>query len=126
MKSIQVLRIETDNGIGVFTNNSYGAYDIVPEACKRHFSLPENCTDIPFPLPQMEGLKMNKYDAEWFCAFLSIDQLGKLFLPNEIKTLLGYGYNILLLTVTEYQKGKHQVVFTRDSIVETQNINSLF
>lgn len=126
MRAIEVLRIETNGGTGVFANDIDCAYDLIPSACDRHFVGKSHCLGTYFPSPQEDGLNMNKDNKEWFCAFTSLKQLNELFFPDEIKVLLDHGYNIRLLTVTNYQKGNSQVVFTRDSVIKTQTLNSIF
>lgn len=126
MRAIKVLRIETDEGVGVFKNGIDCAYDLIPDACNRHFREKSSCYDTYFPIPQEDGINMEKDSKEWFCSFLSLKQLNELFFPDEIKILLDHGYNIRLLTVTNYQKGNSQVVFTRDSVIKTQTLNSIF
>lgn len=124
MDNLQVIRIENKKGIGCFKAN-LDAYDLIPDACERHF-LGKDSEKTPFPTPRQEELDLCKDNKEWFCAFKNIKQLNKLFLPNEIKILIENNFNIYLLTVSEYQKGKRQIIFTKESIITKENINSLF
>lgn len=124
MDNLQVIRIENKKGIGCFQANK-DAYDLIPDACRRHF-FGKDSKKTPFPTPTKEGLNLCKDKKEWFCAFKNIKQLNKLFLPNEIKTLIENNFNIYLLTVNEYQKGRRQIIFTKESIITKENINSLF
>ena len=125
MEPLQVLRIEHTNGNGIFKNR-VTAYDLAPNACNKHFRYPSDCTDTCFPTPREEGLDIFKYGHYWYCAFLSVEQLKSLFETEELSILLRNDFNIFLLTVTEYQKGNHQVLFTKQSITSKENINSLF
>lgn len=126
MTPINIIRIESEEGNGIFTNKVNDAYEIIPEACKRHFSSYESCTGIPFLRPQDDGLYTRKEGKEWFCAFTSLEQLHSLLYRDEIKKLIEVGYLIKLLSVTNYQIGQMQVLYTKDSVVEEKIINSLF
>ena len=124
MENLQVIRIENKQGVGCFQAKIY-AYNLIPNACRRHF-FGKYSKKTPFPTPTKERLDLCKDKKEWFCAFKNIKQLNKLFLPNEIKTLIENNFDIYLLTVSNYQKGRRQIIFTKESIITKENINSLF
>jgi hypothetical protein len=126
MSPIQILRVENSEGIGMFMSNTFDAYDVIPGSCERHFQNPWMCTSIPFPRPCNDNLNIYLDDKEWFCAFLSLEQFNTLIYPDEVKKLIEVGYTIKLLTVTEYQKGGHQVLYTKESILDSRDLNSLF
>jgi hypothetical protein len=92
--------------------------DILFELGKRH--------NDGFYTPFGDGLDMNLGFKEWFCAFKSIEQIQQWILPDEFKVLLDNDFQILLLTVTEYQEGNHQIIFTKESITSSQDISTLF
>lgn len=131
MKGIKtIIRIEhKSDGFGMFRSeldeNSMpsrvevgdGENDILSELWLRHND---------FNTPYKDKLDIELGFKEWFCAFKSIKQIQRWILPDEFKVLLENDFNILLLTVTEYQEGEHQVIFTKESIVSTQDISTLF
>lgn len=123
-----IIRIEHNDGVGMFnTEAEKQVDDICPELYKRHF-LGSDSTQKPFPSPgrDIPALDMWKDDKEWFCAFKSLEQFNNLVYKEEAKILIKHGYKILLLGVTEFQEAENQVLFTKESIIETKNINSLF
>lgn len=130
MKGIKtIIRIEhKSDGFGIFRSKlkdgnpsrvevGGGEDDILFELWERHND---------FYTPFEDGLDIELGFKEWFCAFKSIEQIQQWILPDEFKVLLENDFNILLLTVTEYQEGEHQVIFTKESIVSTQDISTLF
>lgn len=123
---MNVLRIEKANGQGMFMGSAVSAYEIISEACDRHFTYRDDCIGEYFPRPEEEDLDLYKNDKTWFCAFKSIEQLNKLLREDELEKLIDHGFNIYILDVTEYQQSEHQVLFTRESITSKQEINSLF
>lgn len=126
MENLQVIRIENKQGVGCFAAKAgKNAYALIPDACERHF-VGKDSYKMQFPTPRQEKLNLYEDGYEWFCAFKSIKQLNRLFLPNEIKTLIENGFDIYLLTVNNYQKGRRQIIFTKKSIITKENINSLF
>lgn len=121
---MEVIRIENKDGVGMFTGD-IDAYDIIPKACERHFSGAFSTLDV-FPIPFDEGLDLRKDKKEWFCAFLSLEQLEKLITREEIQTLIEYGYDVKLLSVEEYQQGNCQILYTKESITKETLLNSIF
>lgn len=123
-----IIRIEHNNGIGCFQQREHLSLDqICPEATERHFTWPDMCTGQSIPTPGDDvNLYLHKDNKEWFCAFKSLDQLNMLFQPHEIQIIIKAGYKILLLDVSEYQESPNQVLYTKESIINTKVINSLF
>jgi hypothetical protein len=62
----------------------------------------------------------------WLCAYKSIDQLQQWIYKDEFKILFDNNYKVLLLDVTEYQIGEYQIIFTRESVLSSKDISSLF
>lgn len=123
-----IIRIERPDGIGMFMNDC-GVYEI-PEL--------EDCADRhgwgQFPKPQRDinvenkflHLNITKDNKEWFCAYKSIEQLQQWIKPNEFKHLFNNAYKVLLLDVTEYQEGEYQILYTKESILNSKDISNLF
>lgn len=109
---IQVLRIENEDGIGIFHGGF--AFSVCREVATRHGK---------FPNPHQEGLKMN---GQWFCAYKTIEQIQEWIMPDELRMLPECGYRVYLLTVTNYQIGNYQVIFTKDSIIDRKDVTELF
>ena len=61
-----------------------------------------------------------------FCAYKSVDQLKEWITTEEIATLKENNYRIFMLDVTNYHEGKYQVIYTKESIVNTTDITDLF
>lgn len=127
MKTLQVIRVENSSGVGMFRAD-FGTYEIssLKDMVSRHFDYKENCDDIYFPRPEQEGIEMTKDSKEWFCAFRSLEQFNSLIFDSEAKVLIENGFNVLLLSVTNYQLGDNQIAFTKESITKSENINTLF
>lgn len=118
-----VVRVEhPSDGWGMFRATSWDKKSIVEEEIidsmqHRHYR---------FRTPYLEGLNMSLYDREWFCAYKSMDQIVQWIYPEDFKALISLGFIIYLLDVTEYQEGRDQVVFTKESIINKKDISSIF
>ena len=121
METIQVIRIEhPEDGNGIWASrrkdfsfrlNHLNCYKDIGD---RHEDL---------KTPQQDGLKMSD---KYFCAFKTIKQLITWVLKNELEELIKDGFIIYLLEVSDYQIGQHQVIYTKESIISSQDISSLF
>lgn len=124
MEKINIIRIEGEDGFGIFG----GKKDILDIGLKklydRHFDSTNRNEYIP--TPNNDGCNMSKNEKEWYCAFKSLEQFNMLLKGNEIKILIKNKFNIYLLEVGNYQIGYHQVIYTKESITKSENINSLF
>ncbi len=116
--SIIVIRVESKNGIGMFRQDS--SYERAPiSVIMRHAE--------SFNTPSEDGLSLNLFSKNWFCAYKSLEQISNWILTKEeFHYLIGRGFRIYALTVEEFQVGKHQVVFTKESIVKKLDITELF
>ena len=122
-----IIRIEyIPDGIGIFTTFLSNASikrsirpldDFCVTAFVRHLNF--NC-------PLQDRLDIRKYGKEWFCAYKSIEQLQKWITPEELKLIISEGYTILMLDVYEYQEGRDQIIYTKESITSYKDITSLF
>jgi hypothetical protein len=75
--------------------------------------------------PEEDGL--NKFvEGEWFCAFKSLEQIKEWIECPWFKELVEKGFQILILEVSEYQEGNHQIIYTKKSIASSKDISSLF
>lgn len=128
MNSKQIIRIEHSDGNGIFRNKRNrvsvcfnSRYPLLVNLAIRH-----NAYDKGFPKPYQEGLCMYQNNKQWFCAFKSINQLKYWIRKEELALLIEKKFKIYLLEVTEYQEGKKQVIFTKESIILKQNITEMF
>ena len=81
--------------------------------------LPISNRHINFNSPKEDRLDIRKDNKLWYCAYKSIEQLQEWIKPKELKDILSKGYTIRLLQVDEYQIGKHQIIYTKQSIKQS-------
>lgn len=77
-----------------------------------------------FKTPFKENLDF--VSGKHFCAFKSIDQLQEWVFPEEIRELLNLGFKVLLLDVSEWLEGEHQICFQKEHIIKSKDISELF
>jgi hypothetical protein len=119
MEPISIIRIQHSvSGKGPFTHSGLGMYKLCNEASEMH----SNFMDVPWK----EGLNLDKYFLDWFCGYKSAIDLISYMKIKHIRTLIKNDYDVLSLIVTNYQIGKHQVVFTKESTIDIQILNSVF
>lgn len=124
---LQVVRLQhRENGVGIFTNNTFDNKLLTFPNEERQMYLELNRRHDDFNTPIEDKLDIHLDDKEWFCAYKTVEQLQKWLMSDEIRFLISKGFDVLLLNVGEYQVGEHQVVFTRESVKESTVINSLF
>lgn len=116
-----IIRIEHTDGYGMFIG-----YD--PKDKYRAHCVEKLCNDLSerhrsFNDPWEDNLRITP---KYFCAYKSVEQLQQWIKPDEFKILKDNGYKILTLVVTNYQEGRDQIIYTKDSIVSTTDISSLF
>jgi len=138
-KPIQIIRIQFSDGYGIFRSDILdkpveAPLNDNPEYRKlqnRHCKMGEDYKHF-FPTPEDDGLdiftgtRQGTGPKEWLCAFKTVDQVKEWITTEEIKVLVDYEATVLLLTVTEYQEGKAQVIYTVESIASSEDITSLF
>lgn len=122
-----IIRIEyIPDGIGIFMTFLSGTdikRDVRPldkfcaSAYERHSD---------FKTPLYDGLDIEKNGKEWFCAYKSIEQLQEWITPEELKLIISEGYTVLMLDVYEYQEGRDQIIYTKESITSYKDITCLF
>ena len=123
MEAIQVVRIEhNETGYGIFLSKNGYSFNCNRLSCynsliNRHGKM---------LTPGGEGLNLSKNDKEWFCAYKNIEQFSNWIDKDWVEEILSVGFDIYLLSVTEYQIGRDQVIFTKESIIKKEIINSLF
>lgn len=121
MDTLQVVRIENGDGIGIFRsdfewnylNDNVKMYSI-NNVFKRHDN---------FLTPEEDGLNMQE---DWKCAYKSMEQMLEWINLDELKVLISCGNYVMLFEVKQYQVGSHQVIFQEDSVIKKEDITSLF
>lgn len=124
---MQCIRIEYKDGYGLFFKNLFKnhvrlesrpfyAEKDLPELHRRH---KEN-----FLHPMNDGLDVEKDGKEYFCAFKNIDDFRKWVYEDELKKILNLGFKIYQITATDFQEGKHQILYTKESITSKINISN--
>jgi len=117
MKTKTIIRVEGEDGYGMFRDcigRKYVPATELPAICMRHQL---------FNTPYQDGLNIAD---NWFCAYKTIEQLQDWVFTGELKEIIDNGFKVLLLDVTEYQEGTHQVIYTKESIVGMKDISNLF
>jgi hypothetical protein len=122
---MKILRVENiQDGYGMFWNfdqNWETRYfinnDVFVTISYRHQS---------FNTPQEDNLNINKDNKQWFCAYKGVDQFQNWVSSEQIKEIVSYGFRVLLLEVGEFQEGEHQVIYTKESIINSEDITQLF
>ena len=69
-------------------------------------------------------MSLNK--KEWFCAFKNIRQVRHIFYPSEIQKCISFGIKVYMVEVSEFQAGRRQIVYTKESIIKKVDISELF
>jgi hypothetical protein len=121
MKTITVVRIESTCGNGIFRCedrlvtklSNYGDFS------DRHWCFPAPDDDTP-------SLDVRAGGTKWFCSFKSIEQFNKWIRPSEVKEFIGFGCSVFAIEVSEWQEGAHQIIFTKEGIIDKKNITDLF
>lgn len=118
METLQIVRIER-NGNGIFrpSNRSICKYKLFKEYSRRHWK---------FPVPYAENLDLSKQCKEWFCAYATVQIMQQWLKDEEIQFLIKKGFKILLLEVSEFQEGSFQALYTKKSIINQEDITSIF
>lgn len=113
-------RIEFPDGYGLFfknlwdnegnivlSRNVYGCKDF-PDLWTRHVQ--------GFKDPERDNLNVKKDGKNYFCAFKSIKHLKYWITKDQFKHLIGLGFRIFIIQATDYQIGKYQILYTKESI----------
>lgn len=121
MKTITVVRIESTCGNGIFRCEERLATKLsnFDDFNHRHWSFPTPYEDTPC-------LDVRANEKIWFCSFKSIEQFNEWIKPSEVKELIGFGCSVFAIEVSEWQEGRHQIIFTKEGIVDKRNITDLF
>jgi argonaute-like protein implicated in RNA metabolism and viral defense len=117
MKNTLVIRIENENGLGIFHG---GGYNKLPAKLKKKSQLLWD----NFPCPVEEFRKYVGFGE--FCAFSSIKKF-KETIPQDVLDwhINEQNYKVYLLKLKNYiNRGKHQTIFEEEHIEEKIDITS--
>ena len=117
----QIIRVEHADGLGMFMKADRRKHCVYN--CPELQALADRHESFPLAKNEVDVWKDSK---EWFCAYLSIVQLQEWVFPKEFEHLFSRGSKVWLLDVIEWQEGKHQVVYTKKSIISKKDISELF
>lgn len=129
MKAKVIIRIEQTDGLGLF---QYKFYDAEGKLHRRKvrvaaMELPDMSErHCQFNDPWNDCLDIERDNKEWFCAYKSARQFKQWITSEEIRQIIEMGYRVFVLEVSEYQEGKDQIIYTKDSIVKSQDVTELF
>lgn len=127
-----VIRIESnENGWGIFRNPEEVATTnpsmVIPSIVANHSEFPTPCRDVNQDKKAANiYLDMELDNKTWFCAYKSVEQMLKWLSHSELRGILEMGFTIYKITVTEYQEGEFQTIFTKESIVTKEVISDIF
>jgi hypothetical protein len=120
-----IVRIEyrgddkSEYGSGLFQSGIYNNLSNFWEFNDRHMR-------FPLPFEDTPSLNINKDKKEWFCAFKTMEQMNDWVTKEEVKEFIELDCVVLILDVTEYQEGEHQIIFTKESIIDSKDVTNLF
>lgn len=115
-----VYRVEdSSTGIGMFRNtltmnDMYGNTSIGSR--HRYFNTPSE-----------DGIDVRKDDKIWYCAYKNLETLIDRVTINDLRFLVRLGhanFRAYKIEVREYQEGDHQIIFTKESILEKRDITN--
>jgi hypothetical protein len=119
METTLLVRLEFDNGIGIFRQNDYDE-KLHRTILDRH----QNFNDI-----RQDFLYTNKIEGifliNYYCAYKSVSQLKRWITQRELKALFKLGCNAYLLEVSKCIEGKHQFIYMKSDIINKTVINSI-
>lgn len=128
MELITCYRIEHTDGYGMFfqklwndkgevvaIRQVFGEKDF-PDLWARH------CRG--FKNPEDEGLHVKKDNKEYFCAFKSKLAVKYWIDKNHFDRIKQLGFRVYEVHCTDYQEGKYQILYTKESIIQKIDITN--
>lgn len=124
--SINAIRIEHENGWGIFRYDSKSGYKYKEftedyshyyhKIVERHSNFKSISQDFP---------KNCEY-TDYYCAYKSLDQLAEWVLRRELEVLIKNGFTVYLYELSECEVGEDQIFFKLENVISKKDINSLF
>ena len=127
---MEFIRIENPkSGLGLFRHsllNIEGEH--ADEKFDKQFKKLLNRHNGMFPCPYEDGgLNFWKDGKDWFCAFIDIPQVTKWIEKKEMMMLIkDWGFRIYKIQVEEFQQGNFQILYTKESITNQEDITHMF
>lgn len=122
-----VIRVEHTDGNGMFRNSIAPVHEVdnylMQNMWNRHSTWARGGG---MPTPSNDNINIGKDDLDWYCAFRGLEEFNQWVYPEEAKKLIELGYRIYSLEVTNFQIGDKQVVYTKESIIEKNDLSDLF
>lgn len=116
-----IIRIEHADGWGMFRYKDFDERYTIGNCSntKEMYKLHVKRND-PFD----DGIDL---ECNMFCAFESLETFKALVVDCELSWLLyNHDFKVLMLDVTEIKKGKHQVCYKKEHVLQTKDISSFF
>lgn len=109
-----IYRIENPETMHGMWYNSEGEYDpIIDTLC------PEGLSRL---MPMDFCADHKKNSKNWFSAGKSVENMREWFSKADAVSLLEYGFQLHEFTVTEWQEKEHEILFTREAIIDASII----
>jgi hypothetical protein len=109
MDNLTVYRIEHEkSGIGPFHQSVEDIFT----------NILLNSNHNNFNTPQEDRLDIYLNGQKWYCAYKTINDIKERYSGILLETLNKEGFYFKKLTVSQYQIGKHQIIFTKESIID--------
>lgn len=125
MEPITVIRIEhPSDRKGLWLSKADGAYKERIDSCSFYHAILQRHGS--FPNPTWQGDVKGFIEGKHYCAFKSIDQIQEWMEKEWFKELFKIGFKVLMLDVTDYPIGQYQIAYTKESIITSKDISSLF
>lgn len=129
MKTITCIRFEDSQGIGFIKSKQFNVEALLSECWNNHFSpkLFYSNRKRFFPVPHKDkNLNLYNQSKNWFCAFKNLQQVKRIFTKEDLNILVNNGISIYFLEIEEYQEGRRQILYTKESIVNKVDISNKF
>lgn len=110
-------KLWNDKGEVIADRNVFGEKDF-PDLWVRH--------TMGFKNPNEEGLNPNKDTKTYYCAFKSITAIKYWIDDAHIIKLKELGFGIYEIHALDYQEGKYQVLYTKESVIKRIDITNEF
>ena len=129
MKTINCIRFEDSKGIGFIKSKEIDVIRLIPTFWNNHFHPNLYYEDRRkfFPVPHKDReLNISFKGKEWFCAFKNLRQVKRIFTKEDLNILVNNGIKIYFLEISEYQEGRRQILYTKESIINKIDISNKF
>jgi hypothetical protein len=130
-----IIRVEhKESGFGMFRHlnveTGWCANEVVPDLMDRHCNFLGMFEDFQYVYDISKGyVSLEERYAimkNYHCAYKTLEQFNQWVASDEIRILIDNGFNVLMITVTDFIEGRDQIFYRKVDAVETKIINDLF